>query len=125
MGIKKDTLTPALKKLASKNRLKEVSSKGMKLAMESARNGVVSKTPRVTGRLVGSIQGFGGDDSVFRLESTGKKLRGFVGTKVEYAASVEFTSKKNKGFFKRGFGSKRKEMLQILKSIVKNVMTIK
>lgn len=117
MGFKviKNTLPSGLE--ATKAEVKKRMVTGMKNAIEVVRSNVVPLTPRVTGRLVNSLQGFT-DEKIEKVETTGTSVIGYIGTKVPYAKKVEFTSRKNKYYFLRGFNNAKENVKRIFKAVI-------
>lgn len=96
-----------------------------KLAIERAlqilRNNVVERTPVVTGRLKGSIQGKARKpkDSIFSIDVENARVVGIIGTNVEYARRVEFGSGENRLYFTRGYNVSVPLMSKTIRKTIK------
>lgn len=87
-------------------------------SLEVIRSKIVPLTPRITGRLVGSIQGKAKveGDSVYKVEEFPTKVEGVIGTNVPYAKFPEFGTSRMKGkfFFTTGFQQAEPEVRSVI-----------
>lgn len=120
MGLKivKNTLTSGIED--KRQEVKKRMVTGMKNAIETVRSSVVPLTPRVTGRLVLSLQGQT-QEKIEKIDIMGTKVIGWIGTKVPYALRVEFFSKKNKFYFKRGFDNATDSVRRIFAAVINSL----
>ena len=90
-------------------------------ALESVRSSIVPLTPRLTGRLAGSIGGHAqvGGDSIYTVKQKGNMVIGTIGSNVPYALAQELTNPTKKGFFTRGFNQARSKVLGIIKNTLR------
>jgi hypothetical protein len=121
MGFKvtKNTIPQGLSK--AKTIADEYSELAIKRGLEAIRSSIVPITPVISGRLKGSVQGAPKKegDSINEVKKENTKWIGKIGSRVEYAMKVEMNSKKNRGFFKRGFESAKGNVISIIKNTLK------
>lgn len=117
--ITKNTIDEGFKKLEKHGENATVLA--IERGLEVLRSSIVPLTPIVSGRLAGSIQGKPKkeEDDIFSVKKEGGRIIGRIGSAVEYAAHVEFNSKRNRGFFTRGFKKAKNKAIKAMKNTLK------
>jgi hypothetical protein len=122
MGFKitKNTINKGLEKLEDYSNT--IPQLAIKRGLEVMRTAIVPKTPKISGRLQGSLSGkpFKEGDSIFVVEKTMNGWRGIIGSNVIYALKVEMNSKKNRGFFTNTFNANLPKAISAIKYTLKS-----
>jgi len=121
LRITKNTISTGLKK--EKTNIQTRGELAINRGLEVIRSEVVPLTPRISSRLVNSIEGRAqqkGDD-VYKVDSKGGKITGVIGTNVPYAKFVEFGTHKMKArlYFTRGFNQSKDKVRQTIINTMK------
>ena len=121
LRITKNTISAGLKR--EKLNMQTRGELAINRGLEVIRSEVVPLTPRLTSRLVNSIQGKAQvrNDDIYKVDSKGSKITGVVGTNVPYAKFVEFGTHRQKAqlYFTRGFNQAKDKVKQTIINTMK------